>query len=47
MFFSVLASTGIRSALETALVIDVGLLAVTGALVCLLPKHAREDAAHG
>jgi EmrB/QacA subfamily drug resistance transporter len=42
VFFSVLASAGIRSARETALWIDVGLLAVTAALVCLLPERARE-----
>jgi hypothetical protein len=46
VFFSVLATAGIRSALETSLWIDVGLLAVTAALVCLLPRRAREDAAH-
>jgi EmrB/QacA subfamily drug resistance transporter len=45
VFFSVAASDGIRSALETALWIDAGLLAVTAALVCLLPRRAREDAA--
>ncbi|HET8950514.1 MAG TPA: MFS transporter [Solirubrobacteraceae bacterium] len=46
VFFSVLATAGIRSALESALWIDVGLLAVTAALVCLLPRRAREDAVH-
>ena len=47
VFFSVLASDGVQRALETALWIDAGLLLVTAALVFLLPRHAREDAAHG
>jgi hypothetical protein len=47
VFFSVLASHDIRSALETALWIDAGLVVVTGALAFLLPMRAREDAAHG
>ena len=40
MFFSVLASHDIRSALETALWIDAGLVVVTGALAFLLPMRA-------
>ena len=47
VFFSVLASDGVQRALETALWIDAGLLLVTAALVFLLPRHAREDDAHG
>jgi len=47
VFFSVLASHDIRSALETALWIDAGLVVATGALAFLLPMRAREDAAHG
>jgi EmrB/QacA subfamily drug resistance transporter len=43
-FFSVMASDGIQHAFELALWIDAGLIAVTAALVCLLPKRAREDA---
>ena len=42
VFFSVLASDGIRHAFEIALWIDAGLIAVTAALVCLLPMRARE-----
>jgi EmrB/QacA subfamily drug resistance transporter len=46
VFFSVLASDGIRHAFEIALWIDAALVVVTGALVCLLPMRAREGA-HG
>ena len=46
VFFSVLSSGGIRHAFETALWIDAALLVVTAALVFLLPRRAREDAAH-
>jgi EmrB/QacA subfamily drug resistance transporter len=47
VFFSVLASAGIRRAFETALWIDAGLVLLTAALVFLLPMRAREDAAQG
>jgi hypothetical protein len=46
VFFSVRSSDGIRHAFETALWIDAALLVVTAALVFLLPRRAREDAAH-
>lgn len=46
VFFSVVASRGIQRAFETALWIDAALLLVTAALVFLLPRRAREDAAH-
>ena len=46
VFFSVLASDGIRHAFEIALWIDAALVVVTAALVCLLPMRAREGA-HG
>ena len=44
VFFSVLASDGIQRAFEIALWIDAGLLAITAALVFLLPLRAREEA---
>jgi hypothetical protein len=44
VFFSVAASDGAGPAMEGALWIDAGLLVVTAALVCLLPRRARKDA---
>ena len=42
VFFSALAAHGMRHAFEIALWIDAGLILVTAALVCLLPRRARE-----
>jgi hypothetical protein len=39
VYFSVLASDGIQHTFELALWIDAGLIAVTAALVCLLPTR--------
>jgi hypothetical protein len=45
VFFSVAADAGLADAFQHVLWIEAGLLVVVAALVCLLPRRAREPVA--